>query len=69
MAAKDVLGRRGEDLAVEWLERSGLLVLARNWRCSEGELDIVATDPVEGWSCSVRSRPAAERDSGRRSRR
>ena len=28
------------------VERTGLLVLDRNWRCSEGELDIVATDPV-----------------------
>ena len=46
MAAKDVLGRRGEDVAAAWLERTGLLVLDRNWRCSEGELDIVATDPV-----------------------
>lgn len=46
MAAKDELGRRGEQLAVELLERSGLVVLARNWRCAEGELDIVATDGV-----------------------
>ena len=44
MAAKDELGRRGEDLAVAELERKGLVVLARNWRCPEGELDIVATD-------------------------
>ena len=44
MAAKDEFGRRGEDLAAAWLESSGLVVLDRNWRCSEGELDIVATD-------------------------
>ncbi len=44
MAAKDELGRRGEQLAAEHLERQGLAVLARNWRCGEGELDIVATD-------------------------
>ena len=44
MAAKDELGRRGEDVAVDVLERAGLVVLARNWRCAEGELDIVATD-------------------------
>lgn len=44
MAAKDDLGRRGEDLAAEYLSGRGLVVLARNWRCVEGELDIVATD-------------------------
>jgi putative endonuclease len=44
MAAKDVLGRRGEDLAAQYLERLGLVILSRNWRCSAGELDLVATD-------------------------
>ncbi len=38
------LGRRGEDLAVEHLRRQGLVILERNWRCREGELDILATD-------------------------
>jgi putative endonuclease len=36
------LGRRGEDLACALLTRSGLHILARNWRCREGEIDIVA---------------------------
>lgn len=45
VAAKDELGRRGEQLAAEHLEtEAGLTVLTRNWRCAEGELDIVATD-------------------------
>ena len=44
MAAKDELGRRGEKLATEYLQDRGLKILARNWRCPEGELDIVATD-------------------------
>lgn len=38
------LGRHGEDLAAEYLTARGLVVLDRNWRCREGELDIVATD-------------------------
>ncbi|MBW0105899.1 YraN family protein [Pseudonocardia sp. KRD291] len=46
MAAKDDLGRRGEDTAAEYLrDAHGMVVLSRNWRCREGELDIVATDP------------------------
>ena len=43
MAAKDELGRRGEDEAVRYLEQRGLVVLSRNWRCRDGELDVVAT--------------------------
>lgn len=42
---KDVLGRWGEQLAVEHLAGAGLEVLARNWRCREGELDVVAREP------------------------
>lgn len=38
------LGRRGEDVAADFLRDAGLVVLARNWRCRDGELDIVATD-------------------------
>ena len=41
---KGALGRFGEDLAVRQLERAGLEILDRNWRCSEGEIDIVARD-------------------------
>jgi len=44
VAAKDVLGEMGEQLAAELLQEQGLEVLARNWRCREGELDIVARD-------------------------
>ena len=38
------VGRRGEDLACAELERQGLAVLARNWRCPRGEIDIIAAD-------------------------
>jgi putative endonuclease len=56
MAAKDVLGRRGEDLAAQYLERQGLVVLSRNWRCRHGELDLVATDSVRLVVCEVKTR-------------
>ena len=32
-----------EDLAARFYERSGYEIVARNWHCREGELDIVAT--------------------------
>jgi putative endonuclease len=37
-------GREGEDLACRHLEAQGFRILARNWRCRGGELDIVARD-------------------------
>ncbi|MDR6865994.1 putative endonuclease [Microbacterium resistens] len=42
MAAKDDLGRAGEQRAVRHLTRQGYRILDRNWRCEHGELDIVA---------------------------
>lgn len=56
MAAKDELGRRGEDIAAAWLSDRGIKVLVRNWRCSEGELDIVATDDDYLIICEVKTR-------------
>jgi putative endonuclease len=44
MLVKDAVGRFGEDLAARYLDAAGLQLLERNWRCSEGELDIVARD-------------------------
>jgi putative endonuclease len=42
--SKQQLGARGEDLACAELERQGLQVLERNWRCRRGEIDIVAAE-------------------------
>jgi putative endonuclease len=41
---RTTLGRRGEDVAAAHLAAHGLVVLERNWRCREGELDVVAAD-------------------------
>jgi len=38
------LGRRGEELAAEHLERLGFTIVARNHRTRYGELDLVAFD-------------------------
>ena len=45
--AAQALGRYGEDLAAEHLLAAGMVLLARNWRCPQGELDLVARD-VDG---------------------
>lgn len=36
------LGRQGEELAAQELVRRGYEIVARNWRCAVGEVDIVA---------------------------
>ncbi len=38
------LGQWGEDLAAAHLASAGMQVLARNWRCDLGELDLVVRD-------------------------
>ena len=37
-------GRWGEDRAAEYLGRKGFRLVAANWRCRFGELDLVAED-------------------------
>lgn len=41
---RQTVGRLGESLAADYLTRAGFIVIARNWRCPQGELDIVAQD-------------------------
>ncbi len=38
------LGALGESLAAELLKKKGMTILARNWRCRFGEIDIIAQD-------------------------
>lgn len=38
------VGRDGEDHAESLLRSRGAVVLSRNWRCAEGELDLVVLD-------------------------
>lgn len=41
---KRELGKYGEDKAVEYLEKKGYEILARNFRSAQGEIDIIARD-------------------------
>jgi len=56
MAAKDDLGRLGEGLATEFLIDAGYVIVERNWRCSQGEIDIVARDGAELVFVEVKTR-------------
>ncbi|GAA2860284.1 YraN family protein [Streptosporangium fragile] len=44
MAAKDELGKHGEQVAVDYLVAHDLQILDRNWRCPDGEIDILARE-------------------------
>ena len=39
------LGKIGEDIAANYLQKLGYEILDRNWRIKEGELDIVLLSP------------------------
>ena len=50
------LGRLGEQIAADFLIRQGMVVLSRNWRCRQGELDLVAADGRRLVVCEVKTR-------------
>jgi putative endonuclease len=54
--AKDLLGQQGEELAAKLLTEAGLSVIGRNWRCTLGEIDIVALDGRTLVICEVKTR-------------
>jgi Predicted endonuclease distantly related to archaeal Holliday junction resolvase len=48
-------GKRGEDLAVAHLKKAGYRIIERNYRCTLGEIDIVAKDDGDLVFVEVRS--------------
>jgi putative endonuclease len=42
---KSTLGKRGEDIAVDFLKAKGFEIIKRNYRYGHGEIDIIATVP------------------------
>ncbi len=56
MGERSDLGRRGEDAAAEHLAACGMGIVARNWRCASGEIDIVAIDGPVLVFCEVKTR-------------
>jgi putative endonuclease len=56
MRAKDAVGRYGERVAAQYLADQGLVVLARNWRCRDGELDLIAREGPVLVFCEVKTR-------------
>ena len=58
-AQRVALGAYGERLAVRALVDAGLEILDRNWRCRQGEIDIVAATGGTVVVCEVKTRRGA----------
>jgi putative endonuclease len=55
-ASKQALGAYGETLAARHLEGQGMVLLERNWRCADGEIDLVLRDGDVLVACEVKTR-------------
>ena len=56
MADGRALGAAGEQRVADWYTSRGYAVLARNWRCPEGELDVIARCDDVVVFCEVKTR-------------
>ncbi len=56
MRATEAVGRYGESVAAAYLQAQGYAVVARNWRCDHGEVDLVAHDGSTTVICEVKTR-------------
>lgn len=55
-AARRSLGQAGEQAAAEWYQARGYEVVARNWRCRDGEIDLVVRRGRQFVFCEVKAR-------------
>jgi putative endonuclease len=53
---RQAVGAYGERVAARHLQQQGLVVLDRNWRCPDGELDLVLRDGDDVVFCEVKTR-------------
>lgn len=56
LSHNQALGAYGELLAARFLTRRGLVLLDHNWRCPEGEIDLVLRDGRTLVMCEVKTR-------------
>lgn len=52
----DELGPRGEAAAAQYLASRGMQIVATNWRCRLGEVDIIAREGATLVFCEVKTR-------------
>jgi putative endonuclease len=54
--ARQAIGAFGERLAEQHLRDQGMAVLDRNWRCADGEVDLILRDGDTVVFCEVKTR-------------
>jgi putative endonuclease len=54
--ATNAVGAYGERVAAQALAAAGMRILARNWRCRHGEIDVIALDGTTIVFCEVKTR-------------
>ncbi len=54
--SRRALGQSGEDQAAAWYEANGYEVVTRNWRCRDGEIDVIARRGRTHVFCEVKAR-------------
>jgi len=57
--AKRAMGAWGEDKVAAWYAARGYEIVARNWRCAAGELDLVCRTGATLVFCEVKTRASA----------
>lgn len=55
-AGRRALGAHGENLAAGWYVERGYTVVDRNWRCRDGELDLIVSRDRTIVFCEVKTR-------------
>ncbi len=55
------LGRLGEERAAQHYRANGYVVVARNWRCRHGEIDLICAKDRTLVICEVKARSRTER--------
>ena len=53
---RQAIGAYGERLAARHLTAQGLVLLDRNWRCADGEVDLILRDGHDIVFCEVKTR-------------
>ncbi len=56
MYERHMLGKNGEDIATQYLIKKGYRLLTRNFRCRQGEIDIISLDKREIVFIEVKTR-------------